>query len=144
MATLLAVRSHRRRTLTPSGSVAAFAVGYGALANPTPAFGTCLLVFFFAGTFATKYKREVKAKLVREGRLVKENVEEQKGRDWKQVLSNSWLGTLCAIAHRARAANALPAPLAALNDWPETVFTFGAVAFWGACCGDTVRSHLLV
>ncbi|ORX34407.1 integral membrane protein DUF92-domain-containing protein [Kockovaella imperatae] len=60
---LLAVHGLRKGSLSESGAISAFLVGYGHLANPTKAFGVALIVFYFIGSRATKVKAEIKAKL---------------------------------------------------------------------------------
>ena len=54
IASLLALHGLRKGSLSPSGALAAFLVGYGHLANPTKAFGVALIAFYFLGSRATK------------------------------------------------------------------------------------------
>ena len=54
ISTLLAVHGLRKGSLSSSGAIAAFVVGYGHLANPLKAFGTALIFFYLAGSRATK------------------------------------------------------------------------------------------
>lgn len=54
IATGLASHGLRKGSLSLSGAIAAFLVGYGHLANPVRAFGTALIFFYLAGSRATK------------------------------------------------------------------------------------------
>lgn len=54
IATVLAVHGWRRKSLSPQGAVAAFVVGFLMLSIPLRAFGISLLVFYIAGSRATK------------------------------------------------------------------------------------------
>lgn len=51
---LLALHGFRKGSLSPTGAVAAFAAGYGHIANPLKVFGVTLIVFYFLGSRATK------------------------------------------------------------------------------------------
>lgn len=63
IATLLATHGLRKGSLSFSGAVAAFLVGYFHLACPLKFFGVGLIVFYLLGSRATKVKAAVKAKL---------------------------------------------------------------------------------
>lgn len=149
IATLLSVRSLRKGSLTRSGSLAAFIVGYSTLANRSPIYGVCLIVFFLAGSQSTKYKQSVKAGLVRENELsakgptaASASVQETIARDWRQVLCNSLLGTSCALTSRICASRAGSDAIPPACGLGEKAFLWGAVSYWSACAGDTVSSLL--
>ena len=59
IALLLAVHGLRKGSLSESGAIAAFLVGYGHLANPCKAFGVALIAFYFLGSRATKVRYRV-------------------------------------------------------------------------------------
>lgn len=65
LATGLSLHGLRKRSLSPAGALAAFAVGLLAFAPALRAFGTALIAFYLAGSRATKV-----------GRLRKQNLEE--------------------------------------------------------------------
>lgn len=62
-ATYLAFSGIRKRSLSPSGGIAAFVVGFTMLSVPLRAFGVSLIVFYLTGSKATKVGKELKAKL---------------------------------------------------------------------------------
>ena len=57
IATLLALHGWRKKSLSPDGAAAAFFVGFLMLAAPLRAFGVSLIVFYLAGSRATKCER---------------------------------------------------------------------------------------
>ena len=63
IATLLATHGLRKGSLSFSGAVAAFLVGYFHLACPLKFFGVGLIVFYLLGSRATRVKANIKAKL---------------------------------------------------------------------------------
>lgn len=54
LASVLAAQGYRKGSLSLSGAIAAFLVGYGHLANPLQAFGYTLIFFYWVGSQATK------------------------------------------------------------------------------------------
>jgi uncharacterized membrane protein len=63
IATLLAAHGLRKGSLSFSGAVAAFLVGYFHLACPLKLFGVSLIAFYLIGSRATKIKVDQKARL---------------------------------------------------------------------------------
>ena len=55
----LAYHGHRKKSLSPSGSVTAFVVGYLMLSSTIWAFGVSLIAFYLIGSRATKCKQSV-------------------------------------------------------------------------------------
>lgn len=53
-ATGLALHGYRKGSLSRSGAIAAFCVGYGHLAGPVKVFGITMIVFYLIGSRATK------------------------------------------------------------------------------------------
>jgi uncharacterized membrane protein len=81
----------RKRSLSKSGGIAAFFVGFVSLAI-SYRFGLILLLFYYTSSSMTKYKESQKAKL-------ESNYQFGGQRDAIQVLANSFLGTLVAIVY---------------------------------------------
>ncbi|KAI7963765.1 hypothetical protein MJO29_004192 [Puccinia striiformis f. sp. tritici] len=155
----IAVFSHRRRSLQLSGAFTAILMGYLTMANPNPIFGGALLSFFALGTFATKYKQKIKAGLVDESEVQIDPSEKQLavgpsahlGRDWKQVLCNSWFGALCALLYSCyEPDSSLSSKLSGFIDHFEPTHTgplrkaliSAALAYWAGRAGDTLASEL--
>jgi uncharacterized membrane protein len=63
IATLLAAHGLRKGSLSSSGAIAAFLVGYFHLACPLKFFGVSLIAFYLLGSRATKVKLKEKAKV---------------------------------------------------------------------------------
>lgn len=116
VALLLASHGYRKGSLSTSGAIAAFFIGYLTLACPVRAFGVTLLSFYIIGSRATKVGHQIKAKLEREyiERTAKGNKVDAKAsgssghkaksggkRDWVQVCCNGLLGAVCAVAFRS-------------------------------------------
>ncbi|UZJ55362.1 hypothetical protein CBS101457_004682 [Exobasidium rhododendri] len=110
-ALLLSLHGYRKGSLSSSGAVAAFFVGYLTLANPILAFGLTLLSFYLLGSRATKVGHEIKARLEREYDVAvksDEGTSHDHGnkaksggqRDWVQVCCNGLGGALTSVAFR--------------------------------------------
>lgn len=75
IATGLSLHGYRKGSLSGSGAIAAWVVGYGHLANPLKVFGVTMIVFYLVGSRATKVRpsfshvlviiRERRPKLIR-------------------------------------------------------------------------------
>jgi uncharacterized membrane protein len=63
IATLLAGHGLRKRSLSPSGAIAAFFTGVIMLSPPLKSFGISLIVFYLVGSRATKIGKSRKAQL---------------------------------------------------------------------------------
>lgn len=63
LAALLGLQGLRKRSLSPSGAIAAFVVGFFMMAVPLRAFGVSLITFYLIGSRATKVGKHLKAKL---------------------------------------------------------------------------------
>ena len=63
LASLLAGHGLRKRSLSPSGAAAAFAVGYTMMSVRLYAFGVALIVFYLTGSRATKVGKALKQQL---------------------------------------------------------------------------------
>lgn len=91
IAATMAFRGHARRSLTPSGSIAAFAVGFLSLSCGSRG-GFLLLLFYAVATKATKYKSRAKSKL-------DHSASDSSCRGHGQVLACSALGVAVQLAH---------------------------------------------
>lgn len=106
LATLLSLHGLRKRSLSPSGAAAAFAVGYITMSVPLSAFGFALIVFYLTGSRATKVGKALKHRL-------EEGHQDAGYRSAAQVFCNSLSSAIAAFlwsalyAPRSWAANAL-------------------------------------
>lgn len=90
IAAYLGFSGFRKRSLSPSGGIAAFVVGFSMLAAPLRSFGVSLIVFYLVGSKATKRGKELKAKL-------EEGHQEAGYRNANQVLCNSFSALLATL-----------------------------------------------
>ncbi|KAI1783832.1 hypothetical protein LXA43DRAFT_1129445 [Ganoderma leucocontextum] len=60
LVSLLAGHGLRKRSLSPSGAAAAFAVGYTMMSVRLSAFSVALIVFYLTGSRATKFGKALK------------------------------------------------------------------------------------
>ncbi|CEQ41094.1 SPOSA6832_02770, partial [Sporobolomyces salmonicolor] len=166
VALLMALRGLRSSSLSHSGALTAFLLGYLTLANSLRVFGVCLLGFYLAGSKATRVKAAIKATyeapendgapLSPPGKpaLGEASTVAHGGggrRTATQVLCNALVGSSCAFAWRVLYSG----EFSAASGWEDerwcVVGRFGegdarkssralvlaAVGFWAACCGDT-------
>ncbi|GAA6011208.1 hypothetical protein JCM10207_005539 [Rhodosporidiobolus poonsookiae] len=166
IAALFAAKGRRSRSLSSSGALAALVLGYAALANPLKLFGVALLGFYLAGSRATKFKASIKASYEEPDAPAPppSSTSPAKAgggggnRTAAQVACNALVGCACAVAWRVLYSG--ESALSAGEQWEGerwcVVERFGegdarrysralvlaAVAFWGACCGDTFASEL--
>ncbi|KZT11193.1 uncharacterized protein LAESUDRAFT_601882, partial [Laetiporus sulphureus 93-53] len=82
LAASLGIHGLRKRSLSPSGSLSAFVVGFTMMSVPLRAFGVSLIVFYLIGSRATKVGKQRKAQL-------EEGHQEAGYRTAAQVLCNS-------------------------------------------------------
>mmetsp|Transcript_13343 Transcript_13343/g.23904 ORF Transcript_13343/g.23904 Transcript_13343/m.23904 type:complete len:287 (+) Transcript_13343:175-1035(+) len=90
IAALMAHRGRKRKSLTPSGAMAAFVVGFLSIACGMRGF--LLLLFYLVGTKATKYKNQLKSNL-------DQSSAESSCRGPSQVLACSVFGVIFQLAH---------------------------------------------
>ncbi|SGY82036.1 BQ5605_C009g05541 [Microbotryum silenes-dioicae] len=163
-AVLLGFHGYRSASLNRSGATTACILGYITLANPLKLFGVALLVFYFAGSRATKVKALHKLSL--EDRHTPEPTASAStpkrlfkaggNRDAFQVACNALFGALCAITWRIlyggevlefsqdRRATWNAAKVG--ERWcvvdervpSSRALVLAAIAFWACCAGDTV------
>lgn len=80
----------RKRSLSPSGGVAAFIVGFAMMSVPLHVFGVALIVFYLVGSKATKVGKELKAQL-------EDGHAEAGYRNATQVLCNSLSACIASV-----------------------------------------------
>ena len=90
LAVILAGHGLRKKSLSPSGAAAAFAVGYTMMSVPLSAFGISLIVFYLTGSRATKVGKALKQKL-------EEGHTEAGYRNAAQVFCNSLTAAVAAL-----------------------------------------------
>jgi uncharacterized protein (TIGR00297 family) len=137
-ASLLAGRAYKRKSLTPSGSVAAFAVGFLLIVVGLRGFN--LLVFYFIATTATKYKKDIKAKI--DGTIVS-----NKGsttRSVTQVLACSLLATMLALVHAYKCGSEQSIQFISTSSTHKLAsqLSCGIIAHHATCLADTLASEL--
>ncbi|GAA6033513.1 hypothetical protein JCM8097_001433 [Rhodosporidiobolus ruineniae] len=162
IALLVAHRGLRSNSLSRSGAVAAAALGYAAVANPLGVFGVCLLGFYVAGSRATKVKAAIKATYEEPDHAPAPSSSSSAtgskppkaggNRSAAQVACNALGGVLCAATWRVLYSG--ERGVSAWGDegrwcvvgryaeedarrWSRPLVIV-AVAFWAACCGDTL------
>ncbi len=106
LACALSLHGLRKRSLSPSGAAAAFFVGYTMLAVPPRTFGVALIIFYLAGSRATKVGKALKTKL-------EEGHQEAGYRNAAQVLCNSLSAAVAALLWSA---------LYEANSWPSKLY----------------------
>lgn len=101
----LAFSGYRKGSLSSSGSIAAFIIGYLTLASPVISFGITLLSFYLLGSRATKIGHQRKARLEREYVVENKSSSSHKAasggqRNWIQVCCNGLVGAITSLAFR--------------------------------------------
>ncbi|OJA20971.1 hypothetical protein AZE42_09176 [Rhizopogon vesiculosus] len=89
IAVLLSVHGLRSRSLSLSGAITAFVVGFSILAVPVRTIGVTLIVFYLIGSRATKYGKKRKAQL-------EDGYQDAGYRSGTQVLCNSFAAFLAS------------------------------------------------
>ncbi|BEI97011.1 hypothetical protein CcaverHIS631_0206000 [Cutaneotrichosporon cavernicola] len=141
VATGLAGHGYRKGSLSSSGAIAAWIAGYPHLANPLKLFGVTMIVFYLAGSRATKVKAAVKATL-------EDGPDPSKpggNRNWVQVLSNSLPGAIVALIYRFSFDDYPPAGPnlpPTLLDGLSRGLIFALLGHYATCLADTFASEL--
>ncbi|GBE82890.1 hypothetical protein SCP_0412770 [Sparassis crispa] len=152
----LGLQGLRTRSLSPSGALAAFVVGFTMMAVPLRVFGVSLIVFYLVGSRATKIGKQLKATL-------EDGHQEAGYRSAAQVLCNSLSALVASILWSAFfVPNSLASSVLAGAFEPQKSYDFAQwcpltppeSAAWSrpllfvtlghfACClGDTLASEL--
>ncbi|KAI9069418.1 hypothetical protein FKP32DRAFT_1559649 [Trametes sanguinea] len=162
LAVALSLHGLRKRSLSPSGAIAAFVVGYTTLSVPLRTFGIALIIFYLAGSRATKVGKTLKKQL-------EEGHQDAGYRNAAQVLCNSLTSAIAALLWSAlyeprswqswileesgvEKALVLPRVSYDLELWcpvtpPPTaswsrVLLFATLGHFACCLGDTLASEL--
>lgn len=157
IATLLAGHGLRKRSLSPSGALAAFITGVTMLSPPLKAFGVSLIIFYLVGSRATKVGKRRKAEL-------EEGHQEAGYRSAIQVYCNSFSALLATLLWSAAfvpdslASQLLPS-LFVIPGWPYSsadwcplsphvtsglsrAMLLASLGHFACCLGDTLASEL--
>mmetsp|Transcript_21483 Transcript_21483/g.59771 ORF Transcript_21483/g.59771 Transcript_21483/m.59771 type:complete len:296 (-) Transcript_21483:134-1021(-) len=131
VATSICARAIKRKSLTPSGTVAAFAVGF--LSVVTGLRGMSLLVFYQVATKATKYKAELKLKQ-------DATAESSSQRGPSQVLACSALAVALGLWHAYKHGAERPIDFAQYTQ--QSHLACAILAHHATCLADTLASEL--
>ncbi|KLO05698.1 hypothetical protein SCHPADRAFT_910857 [Schizopora paradoxa] len=157
LATFLAFHGLKRKSLSPSGSAAAFVIGGLMMANELKTFGVSLIIFYLVGSRVTKVGKALKGKL-------EEGHQEAGYRNAWQVFCNSFTAFLASLLWTALftkdsfARTFLPFNLAAAartynsglrcpvdesfgQGWSRFLI-FATLGHFACCLGDTMASEL--
>lgn len=132
IATTMAVRGRRRNALSPSGAIAAFLVGAATFSSGLR-FGAAMLMFYIAGTRATRFGAARKKRVEVGYAHVNGN------RSAAQVLGSSLPGALLSVAYTYYYRDM--APLDASHP-ARTMLQLSVLLFFAACAGDTLSSEI--
>jgi uncharacterized protein (TIGR00297 family) len=131
IAVLLSARAIKRKSLTNTGAMAAFGVGFGSVITGTRGFN--LLVFYQIATTATKYKKDIKA--TKDGTFFTSAI-----RGPSQVLACSIIAVVLSLVHAIycgaeQAIDFRNQPLA-------SSLTCAILAHHSTCLADSLASEL--
>ena len=146
LATLLARRGLRKRSLSSSGAAAAFVVGAVAIAAGY-LYGALLLAFYFSGSSLTKYKSATKA------RLDYEHKQGEGERGAAQVLATAGVASILCLISLAVEMGMLSSPSVQLGPLivplplvtraqTDAALLLGILASLATAAGDTWASEL--
>ncbi|KAF8931954.1 Transmembrane protein 19 [Dissophora ornata] len=125
-----------KKSLAPSGALAATVVGLGTFTNSPYVFGSVLLTFYLSSSRLTKFKSQIK-------KTLEEDHQEGGGRTAVQVFSNGAVGTALALAFQYIYWNSEYRPAALfMNDWRASTLLFAYIGHYACCNGDTWASEL--
>ncbi|CAG8576197.1 12450_t:CDS:2 [Funneliformis mosseae] len=129
------LHGYRKKSLSTSGALAAFSVGFGTLRNDWSVFGVVLLVFYFTGSKLTKYKAERKKQL-------EEEYLECGQRTASQVYSNALIGTILSVIHQYYYGDGNLSGSCLLSDQGSRFIFYMYLGIYATCNGDTWASEL--
>lgn len=150
VAVLASWRGYRKQSLTPTGAMAAFSVGFGSVITGSRGFN--LLVFYQVATTATKYKKDLKAKL--DGTVAKTG---SQARGPIQVLACSAISVTLGLIHAVYCGRDAPIVFDNSNNNAGTTGTTSItmtmtmmasnlacanIAHHATCLGDSLASEL--
>lgn len=132
LASALAVRGRRKRSLSEYGAVAAFLVGFLSFAS-SMRFGLTLVAFYMSATRATRYRAALK-------REIEDGYTNSTGnRSAKQVLASSLPGVLVGLLYVILFR--YDAPISAMFKLRSSL-NLAYLLFFSACAGDTFSSEI--
>jgi len=131
LATILSVRGAKRKTLSRTGAITAWLVGFLSLSCGWRGF--ILIFFYLLGTLATKYRKDVKQS--RDASFNEGSV-----RGPYQVLACSFIAVLCSIGHAFLCGEENEIDFK--NNFLSSALTCSILAHYSCCCGDTFASEL--
>jgi uncharacterized protein (TIGR00297 family) len=139
LATILSLHGRRKKSLSRSGSLAAFVVGFISF-GVSYRFGCTLILFYLSSSRLTRYRADEKAR-------IEADFEESSERGAIQVFCCSIIGciiALCYAAHRDSPSGSSPSDSAiAFSADPTGSWLLAAYLGHYACCaGDTWASEL--
>ncbi|KAF4628262.1 hypothetical protein G7Y89_g9882 [Cudoniella acicularis] len=138
-------RSWSHKSLTPAGLVAAVLTATAHAVHPWNLPFALLIVFFLAGTRATKVKHDVKAKLTMQA---SGSAGGEGARTHVQVFANSAVASILTLLHayqlRQREQGLIPTHGSdeACFSWPGDLLVVGIIANYAAVAADTFSSEL--
>lgn len=131
IATALAARGVRRRSLSKGGAVAAWIVGFLSVAAGLR--GIILLLFYLVGTAATKYRHAEKARIDATAQVGAE-------RGPSQVLACSAVGVMCSVWHATSCGEERPIDFT--KEALASSLACAIIAHYATCLADTLASEL--
>jgi uncharacterized membrane protein len=142
LASALAVRGVKRKSLTKQGAVAAFLVGLCSISSGWRS-GLLLVLFYQTGSMATKHRKPLKE-------TMDATAATASSRGPSQVLGCSLLATLCALAHSIWCGEEQVISFNGDHDDGESRLSMllsnrlacAIVAHYACCCADTLASEL--
>eukprot|EP00750_Incisomonas_marina_P012117 INCI16580.2.p1 GENE.INCI16580.2~~INCI16580.2.p1 ORF type:complete len:236 (-),score=33.33 INCI16580.2:284-991(-) len=132
VATVVAKRGVKKKSLSVAGARAAFAVGFVSLAL-SYRFGLTLIAFYYTSSRLTKWRAEEKQKL-------EADFEKESQRGVAQVLSSSIVGCVIAACYAAHAG--ADAALSFRDDWLGAWLLAAYLGHYACCAGDTWASEV--
>jgi len=134
MSSMLSMRAYKKKSLTTGGSIAAFSVAFLLVGSGLR--GLNLLTFYFVSMKATKYKKELKAKI--DGTIASN--EGSTSRGTSQVLACSLVATVLSVFHVLYCGAEKPVKFD--EDMLSSQLTCGIVAHHATCLADTLASEM--
>ncbi|CAG8534743.1 7445_t:CDS:10, partial [Diversispora eburnea] len=128
----LAYNGISKKSLSISGAISAFLLGFGTLINEWSVFPVIMLVFYFTSSKLTKYKAERKKQL-------EEDHLEGGQRTATQVICNALTGTVIALIHQYHYGGNLRC---LIDDRGSRMLLYMCLGHYSTCNGDTWASEL--
>mmetsp|Transcript_17327 Transcript_17327/g.22546 ORF Transcript_17327/g.22546 Transcript_17327/m.22546 type:complete len:299 (-) Transcript_17327:958-1854(-) len=130
VATGLAAHGYRRKSLSPSGALTAWIVGFSILSCGLRGF--LLILFYQLGSSATKYRKDEKRKL-------DSTAAESSCRGPEQVLACSFLATIFSLFHAYWIGEEKYIDFS--DDALSAALSCAVIAHHSTCCADTLASE---